>query len=404
MRTLLLVAAALYAAGAAAAPPADTSPIESLVLDTPAQALARDALSYSTAFGVDEAEAMRRLTLQQASIPQVEKLRLRFADRLAGLAIEHLPTYRLVVLLKGETAPVALSLPVGGERLPVTIVGGAAATRAEVLRAIDTHRAAIARAIPGTRGIGHDPRTGHMLIFQRATAATRPVAEVEAELSALTGVPVTLRRLAATFENASAAGGSRVEGPVGGRHFVCTTGFLVERGVERGVTTAAHCPDAMTYRGPDGEERALHFEGGWGTAYRDIQIHSGGGEGPAILFSDTGRTAARSVTGWVTRPMTRAGDWVCKRGESSGGSCAEVELTDFAPPGELCGGLCSTSWVSVKGPQCRRGDSGAPVFIGTTALGVLKGGAFLAGGSCAFYYYMSVDYLPEGWRVATTRN
>ena len=124
--------------------------------------------------------------------------------------------------------------------------------------------------------------------------------------------------------------------------------------------------------------------------------------GPALFFADTGRTVARPVTGWVTRPMTRSGDWVCKRGETSGASCAEIELADFAPPGELCGGLCSASWVTVKGPVCSRGDSGAPVFIGTTAVGVLKGGAFVENDGCAFYYYMSLDYLPGEWRVVRT--
>jgi hypothetical protein len=240
--------------------------------------------------------------------------------------------------------------------------------------------------------------------MQRLSAAERPVEQVEAELTRLTGVPVRVRRLQASFENAGAAGGSRVEGTDGaGRRWFCTTGFLVSNGTQSGVTTAANCLDGMTYRGPDGEEQLLKFAGGWGTAYRDVQIHTGVGNASALFFVDHERTVARPVTSWLTRPMTRAGDWVCKRGEASGASCSIVEMTDFAPPGELCGGLCSTSWVTVKGPQCRRGDSGAPVFIGTTALGVLKGGAFLQGGNCAFYYYMSVDYLPEDWRLAVSR-
>jgi hypothetical protein len=220
----------------------------------------------------------------------------------------------------------------------------------------------------------------------------------------VTGVAVEVRPISATFENLGAIGGSRVVSEGAGGRFICTTGYLVQRGSERGITTAAHCADELSYRGPDGEERLLKFAGGWGTAYRDVQIHTGVGGEPPLLYSDTQRTVARPVTGWLTRPMTRAGDWVCKRGESTGASCAEVELTDFAPPGELCGGLCSASWVTVKGPQCRRGDSGAPVFIGTTALGVLKGGAFLPGNACAFYYYMSVDYLPDGWRLMTARD
>ena len=49
-----------------------------------------------------------------------------------------------------------------------------------------------------------------------------------------------------------------------------------------------------------------------------------------------------------SKPRTRAGDFVCHRGESSGYSCAEVKLLDFAPAEELCGGVCLLIWVTVQ--------------------------------------------------------
>uniref|UniRef100_UPI002B1E2570 hypothetical protein n=1 Tax=Pseudomonas atacamensis TaxID=2565368 RepID=UPI002B1E2570 len=57
------------------------------------------------------------------------------------------------------------------------------------------------------------------------------------------------------------------------------------------------------------------------------------------------------------------------------------------------------TWVTVSGPTCKGGDSGSPVFSGTTAFGILKGGSYRGNGSCAFYFYMSVDYIPVGWSV-----
>jgi hypothetical protein len=56
-------------------------------------------------------------------------------------------------------------------------------------------------------------------------------------------------------------------------------------------------------------------------------------------------------------------------------------------------------WVTVRGPSCRNGDSGGPVFTGTTALGIVKGGNYAGNGRCNFYYYMSTDYLPPGWSL-----
>jgi len=53
----------------------------------------------------------------------------------------------------------------------------------------------------------------------------------------------------------------------------------------------------------------------------------------------------------------------------------------------------------VAGPTCKGGDSGSPVFSGTVALGILKGATYRPDGSCAFYFYMSVDYLPQPWSL-----
>ncbi|MFC7535760.1 hypothetical protein ACFQPG_00085 [Sphingomonas sp. GCM10030256] len=388
------VSASLATSGIAAEP----------VVQTSRDALAQDADAYAKAYALPPANALARLKAQADSVATTERLRTTYRSRLAGMYIEQRPVWRIVVLLTGTDKPADYTVSAGGMQVPVTFQAGAQVTREQVLAAIDLHRAAISSAVPGVRGVGHDPRTGRMIVMQRASAARRPAAEIEGELARLTGVPVTLRRLQATFANTGALGGSRVVGPLNGVGYVCTTGFVVTYGALAGITTAAHCPDNMTYRGPDGEERLLKFAGGWGTAYRDVQVHTGVGRADPLFFADKARTQARAVTSWRTRPMTRAGDIVCMRGESSGYNCSEVELIDFAPPAELCGGLCSASWVTVKGPECRRGDSGGPVFLGTTAYGILKGGAFIDGQRCAFYYYMSVDYLPENWRLVTRRD
>ena len=76
-----------------------------------------------------------------------------------------------------------------------------------------------------------------------------------------------------------------------------------------------------------------------------------------------------------------------------------LAMVDFAPGGPLCGGLCTPTWVTVAGPGCKGGDSGAPVFLGGRAFGIVKGGSYRADGSCGFYFYMSTDYLPDGWRL-----
>jgi streptogrisin C len=371
------------------------------LVQTSGQALLQDAVAIAPRLGITTDEALARIKALAATVSTTDRIRTQYRDRLAGLFVEHGPTMRIVVLLTGVTAPAGFTVDADGLAVPVEFRPGAVATRDQVLAAIDAHRAAISSAVRGVRGIGHDPRSGSLLLIVRPSPLLPPVAEIERQVTQIAGVPARVRLLSASIENLAAIGGGRVEGVVDGRRYYCTTGFVVRDDTQTGITTAAHCADDMTYRGPDGEERRLTLLGSWGAAYRDIQIHGGGGPATPLMFADRDRTVVRSVTGWRTRPQTRSGDIVCLRGESSGYACSLVDLPDFAPPGELCGGLCSASWVTVAGPACRHGDSGAPVFVGTTALGTLKAGAFLPGGGCAFYYYMSTDYLPDGWRIVT---
>src|SRR5881628_41382 len=88
-------AAALITGNAAAQP-----------VQTQAEALAEDAVQYAAAFGVTPDEALRRLKAQQASVTITDGIARQFADRLAGISIEHVPAYRIVVLLTGTEAPI----------------------------------------------------------------------------------------------------------------------------------------------------------------------------------------------------------------------------------------------------------------------------------------------------------
>ncbi|MCR5872530.1 S1 family peptidase [Sphingomonas sp. J344] len=224
---------------------------------------------------------------------------------------------------------------------------------------------------------------------------------LDARLTQLTGVPVRVRALDHVDRNLGPQGGGRLDGtdPVSGKRYRCTSGFLVGDGTRTGITTAAHCLDDLSYIDPQRQATPLAFVGQWGWGYHDVQIHAGPAPARPLFFADTARTVARPVEVQRTKPSTRAGDFVCHRGESTGYSCAEVTLLDFAPSGELCGGFCLPTWVAVAGPTCKQGDSGGPVFSGTAAFGIVKGATFRRDGSCAFYFYMSLDYLPTPWTL-----
>jgi streptogrisin C len=384
----------LFPAVIAAAEPAETRD----------QALAEDSVQYAAQFRVTPEEAFRRLRAQEESVAATDAIAREFRDRLAGISIEHSPDYRIIVLLTGSD-PVA-DRNAGG--IPILFRTGAKATHAEAVAAMRRHLIDFRRELPGALGAGYDQRTGEVvLLLTPADAASFGIEKIRSLAEQIGGVPVRVVTNSLRESDMSVVGGGRVEGlnVQTDRRNRCTSGFVVTNGEIHAITTAAHCPDQLTYIDRDGNRSpTLPMIGSWGLAYRDVQINGSADSPDPLFYANRGAGSLRKVETWRSLASTRAGDFVCHYGESSGYSCATVELTDYAPPGELCGGPCSPTWVTVKGPSCIPGDSGGPVFSGDVAFGIAKGINRDDAGRCDFYYYMSTDYLPTPWRLLTTND
>lgn len=371
----------------------------------PADPIAVDAAEIAGRLELSPEDAARALRLQEASVPATDAIAARFAGRLAGISVEHRPTFRIIVLLTGDAPVPDEVVPVAGELVTVTYRSGAAASHTALVQALTTYQAAIRGSLLLPPGLGVDQRTGELVaVVSRRDVAREGADPLRARLAAWTQVPVRLRVVDdPAMDLSGVTGGMRLLGsvPGGTRRTLCTAGFVVTDGTRTALATAAHCADALTVRDADGQEQELAFLGQWGWGHQDVQLNASPDAPAPLFFADTRKTERRVVTGARGRAATRAGDVVCHRGERTGYSCAPVELTDFAPAGDLCGGACLPTWTTVAGPGCKGGDSGSPVFLGTTAFGILKGGSYRSDGSCAFYFYMSTDYLPAGWRLLT---
>jgi hypothetical protein len=386
----------------AAAAPLIMGTAQAQPVESHAEAIAEDAVQYAAQFAVDPDEAVRRLKAQQASIAATDEIGREFSDRLAGIAIEHAPAYRIVVLLTGDQ-PVADR---SADGVPIVFRTGAKATHAQAIDALRKHLIDLRSDLPNARGAGYDQRTGEVvLLVTRADADKFGLDAIRSRAEQVSGVPVRVTINELNESNMSVDGGGRVEGLnlQTGRRNLCTTAFVVTNGETNAITTAAHCPDELTYVDRDGTSTTLPMIGSWGAAYRDVQINGSANSPDPLFYSNRGAGALRSLASWRNVASTRAGDFVCHYGESSGYSCATVELTDYAPPGDLCGGPCFPTWVTVKGPNCVAGDSGGPVFTGDVAFGIAKGVNRASSGPCLFYYYMSTDYLPPPWRLLVAK-
>ena len=341
---------------------------------------------------------MRRLKAEQESVATTNAIALEFADRLAGISIQHQPDFRILVLLTGDS-PVPDRQAVG---VPIVFQTGAKATHAQAVAAMRKHLIDLRADLPNARGAGYDQRTGEVVLLVTAEDAQKfGIAAIRARAEQVGGVPVRVVINELHEANMTVDGGGRVEGlsSLTSRRNLCTTAFVVTNGETNAITTAAHCPDDLTYVDRDGSNVTLPMVGSWGAAYRDVQINGSPDSPLPLFYANRGAGILRRVVTWRNVASTRAGDFVCHYGESSGYSCSTVELTDYAPPGDLCGGTCSPTWVTVKGPSCIGGDSGGPVFSGEVAFGIAKGINYASGRQCLFYYYMSTDYLPPPWRL-----
>ena len=368
-----------------------------------AEALAQDADEYARQKHVTPAEALRRLRAQQETVAYSNALQAEFEGRLVGIAIEHEPDYRMVVLLTGSEPVAARAVVAAGLRVPVVFRTGALATREQLITALVKDGWRVRSELPSAVGMGVDIRNGELVLNIREKDADRyGIDAIQARLAAIAGVPARVRVVDGREMQTAIDGGARVEGvdTVSGKRSYCTTGFAVSDGARVGILTAAHCPDILTYRAGDGTTTELPFVGQWGWNHQDVQVNlAEGAAAQPFFFADSGKKEARPVAGSRSRASTRAGEFVCHRGEKTGYSCADVELVDYQPPGDLCGGPCSPTWVTVAGPTCGAGDSGGPVFSGGIAYGLMKGASFDKKGRCNFYYYMSTDYLPTGWSL-----
>jgi streptogrisin C len=366
-------------------------------VQTQLEAQSDDAGQYAAQFGVSFDEALRRLQAQQSSVAATDAIAREFAGRLAGISIEHAPDYKIVVLLAGGD-PVA-DRSTGG--VPIIFRTGAKATHAKAVEAMRKHLIDFRVELPGARGAGYDQRTGEVvLLVARADADRFGLDAIRTRAEQVGGVPVRIVVNELVESNMGVEGGGRVEGisATSGRRSLCTTAFAVTDGERLGMSTAAHCPDELSYVDRDGTSMSLPFAGQWGLGYQDVQVNFSSDALP-LFYSNRGAGTQRRLVSWRNVASTRAGDFVCHYGESSGYSCSTVELTDYSPPGALCGGPCSPTWITVQGPSCIPGDSGGPVFSGSVAFGVAKGVNRTSAGRCLFYYYMSTDYLPPPWRL-----
>lgn len=367
-------------------------------------ALRIDAQALADAQQIPFGQALKIVRLNEERGDLIDQLRNEFKGRVAGISVQQDPEYSITVRLKGAAIPERRIAKFAAGDIPITFETGASATVDELVSAYANRIDEIRQIVPEVQDVGVDERTGQIAISVYATGpAAQVVAGKRDELAKLLGHPVRVDAVAAPSSDMDVRGGSEINGSQGG----CTSGFTVKNSAgTTAMSTAGHCEGINIYYNPNRTSIALTHTGiEHRDADQDVELHTSGYAERAEFYADSA-TTPRTLTGRRLRTSTAIGDTVCHRGKSTGYSCGKVSKTNtILTYTNACNGqTCSAVWVTVDGDAgtaCYGGDSGGPVFISQTAVGLMKGGPNVgtAKGQCSHFYYMSTDYLPSGWSL-----
>lgn len=335
------------------------------------QALREDAMILARQLGTTHEQAYAYLVTQQEILAAAPAVAEAAGDALAGIWIDWQPEPVLVVLVTGTGVSRSLTealSPISGS---AEVRTGARYTRTGLLEALRQAAPALTDLAPDVTGSWLDEARNEVVIdlalSQRETAAARD--EVRSTLLEL-DVPFRFE-----YDTSMSIDANR-----GGRHLTgCTSAFTVRHPATNthGYLTAGHCGVPQYYMWwSDGSwwTKVQFVEQRW-TAATDIEWHRiDPTMQPTSVFFHVSKTVARTQTG---PGSAIPGTQVCSWGSRSlTQKCGGVTSITFAPT-TGCGpnGVpCSNTYgrFSTGSAKSCRGDSGSPVYIGTTPIGVVK--------------------------------
>lgn len=324
-------------------------------------------------------EAITRLAVQTEILQPMADLRREFEGRLTAISIQESPDQHILVQLKGSEPVQGRMLRTQSGTTRVVIETGHKRTQEEFYEIVDKHRDLIFNAIPGVTG--YMGRPGEDLLIVHIEGNEEQVKELGPavrKLERVLGMSVTLRPNMSKSKNLAYIMGGAV---LQNNNSYCTSGFPVTHTAtgRKGITTAAHCPDALIYGNygqPSKFSTPLTYVDGIDDASHDVQWHTAGSHTPL------GDVYATSQSDYNTRNIllmwdnAEEGQELCFRGVRTGWSCGKVVDLKWNPgvscgPGQVL--PCASTWIRVEGPSlaCSPGDSGAAVVRGSNGHGIV---------------------------------
>lgn len=366
-RAVLLSLALLFTAGADRAGRI-SAPIQIATAPTvqsDATAAAIDLASYEKLYGVDEEAATAQVGETAAISALQTALATSYPRSFAGLWVDHDPYSINVAFTAGTdaTGVAALVKAAGLETTPI-------------VKSVPYSLSDLNQVVTSLQGLGIkadlniDIRENQVEVnVTDAVSATSAIANASVDTNAVTVEQVpSLAQPTTTIYGG--LGGSNTNQQWQG----CPSGFDVQQRVGGpddliyGFITAGHCTNTMSYMGVTLPYVASCYQLGC-----DSQFHTQASFAVSPRFYSHPGTLSyvTSTTGWISEYV---GETVCKFGEYTGYACGTIssksEVPGYVPHARAEFTLVTNNCTS---DLVHGGDSGSPVFYGTSAFGIISG-------------------------------
>lgn len=362
------------------------------------QAFDADAQGVANYLGISLEAARSRLNVDEHLAPITGTIREQFANRLAGIYIEHEPTHRLVVRLTGNDLVLPQNFAFGKDKLEVDFEPGASATFAELQKRFDAGFPALLKRLPALRSGYVDERTGNIVLEvlrdPKTPVLARTVAAQQQLADNVFGMSTQLVSVTEPIFNQTVHGSGTLDFNQGMVPTTCTGAFTVSTRslpVHYGLLTAGHCQS---------DSGIYNYTEAQGTTTASLTyVTSKFDADTDIAWAETGTSSTsvddqfltdfwRHTSGTLSKASTTVGQTMCGYGAAGLDRCGTVQSITYNP-GSICNGPCHSVYVRVDAAtnSCQASDSGGPWADGYLAAGVHKAGT-LSGALCI---YTSVD-------------
>lgn len=301
------------------------------------------ALASLRADGLSAQAATHRLSTQASSVRILDKVADSLGDSAAG---SYLDSHGNPVVNVVDSAAATTARAAGAR---AKVVPNSTAELTSVTKALDRMR-----VVPNTAW-GVDPVTDKVVLTLSDATPDAGAAQLRATANRF-GDMVRIEHISQPLTEQVYDGDSISTGQI-----ICSAGFNVTKGGQNYIITAGHCTQGLPSWQGIGPSVDSQFPG---NDFGIIRNDSSSAPGAVNMYDGS------------TQPITSVGDatvgeQVCKSGQTTNLTCGTVQAlnqTVHYADGASVSGLIQTDVT------CDHGDSGGPLFDGSTGLGTVSGG------------------------------